>query len=236
MRLSALLLAVHPGPRRICPPRAGGCRRRLRRCRAQRQRHERDDEDDGGAQGHAALRAAVPEGGLAGDRADRQHPALSRRAPRAGAEGGSRESCGCTSCSSPSPISCWRFTTPIIRSGRRCITRTSARPPRSARKNSGKSACRNISAISRGCWRKAAAPMSAAAGRPMSIFRCSRSWRGCATPFPSAWRRSSKKIPGLIELRDRVAERPNIKAYLASERRIAFNEEGIFRRYKALDL
>ena len=45
-----------------------------------------------------------------------------------------------------------------------------------------------------------------------------------------------RKIPGLVELRDGVAERPNIKAYLASERRIAFNEEGIFRRYKALDI
>jgi len=45
-----------------------------------------------------------------------------------------------------------------------------------------------------------------------------------------------RAIPGLIGLRDRVAERPNIKAYLASERRIPFNEEGIFRRYKALDL
>lgn len=45
-----------------------------------------------------------------------------------------------------------------------------------------------------------------------------------------------KKVPRLIALRDRVAGRPNIKAYLASERRIPFNEEGIFRRYKALDL
>ena len=38
-----------------------------------------------------------------------------------------------------------------------------------------------------------------------------------------------------MDLRDRVAARPNIKAYLASDRRIAFNEDGIFRRYKALD-
>ena len=44
------------------------------------------------------------------------------------------------------------------------------------------------------------------------------------------------RFPRLVELRDRVAARPNIKAYLASERRIPFNEEGIFRRYKALDL
>jgi glutathione S-transferase len=36
-------------------------------------------------------------------------------------------------------------------------------------------------------------------------------------------------------LRERVAARPNIKAYLASDRRIPFNEDGIFRHYKALD-
>jgi glutathione S-transferase len=42
-------------------------------------------------------------------------------------------------------------------------------------------------------------------------------------------------VPRLAELHDRVAARPNIKTYLASERRIPFNEEGIFRRYKELD-
>jgi glutathione S-transferase len=44
------------------------------------------------------------------------------------------------------------------------------------------------------------------------------------------------EIPGLVDLHDRVAARPNIKAYLASDRRIAFNEDGIFRHYKELDL
>ena len=44
-----------------------------------------------------------------------------------------------------------------------------------------------------------------------------------------------RSIPGLVALHDRVAARPNISAYLASERRIAFNEDGIFRHYKALD-
>ena len=44
-----------------------------------------------------------------------------------------------------------------------------------------------------------------------------------------------RKIPRLVELRDRVAARPNIKAYLASDRRIPFNEDGIFRCYKELD-
>jgi glutathione S-transferase len=32
-----------------------------------------------------------------------------------------------------------------------------------------------------------------------------------------------------------VREQPNIAAYLASPRRIPFNEDGIFRRYPELD-
>jgi glutathione S-transferase len=44
-----------------------------------------------------------------------------------------------------------------------------------------------------------------------------------------------RHIPALVALHDRVAARPNIEAYLASDRRIPFNEDGIFRHYKALD-
>ena len=51
---------------------------------------------------------------------------------------------------------------------------------------------------------------------------------GLRYAFPKRMKALERKIPGLVELRDRVAERPNIKAYLVSERRIAFNEEGIF--------
>lgn len=58
---------------------------------------------------------------------------------------------------------------------------------------------------------------------------------GLRYAFPKRMRRFEKKIPRLIELHDRVAARPNIKTYLASPRRIAFNEDGIFRRYKPLD-
>ena len=58
---------------------------------------------------------------------------------------------------------------------------------------------------------------------------------GLRYAFPKRMKTFERKIPRLVELRDRVAERPNIKAYLASERRIPFNEEGIFRRYRALD-
>ena len=45
----------------------------------------------------------------------------------------------------------------------------------------------------------------------------------------------TRNIPGLVGLRDRVASRPNIKAYLSSGRRIAFNEDGMFRHYAELD-
>ena len=59
---------------------------------------------------------------------------------------------------------------------------------------------------------------------------------GLRYAFPKRMKGFERKIPGLIELHDRVAARPNIKAYLASDRRIAFNEDGIFRHYKELDV
>lgn len=58
---------------------------------------------------------------------------------------------------------------------------------------------------------------------------------GLRYAFPNNMKRFERKVPRVIELHDRVAARPNIKAYLASDRRIPFNEDGIFRRYKALD-
>jgi glutathione S-transferase len=58
---------------------------------------------------------------------------------------------------------------------------------------------------------------------------------GLRYAFPNRMKRFERKIPGLADLHDRVAARPNIKAYLASDRRIAFNEDGIFRHYKELD-
>jgi len=58
---------------------------------------------------------------------------------------------------------------------------------------------------------------------------------GLRYAFPRRMKAFEPDIPGLVGLHDRVAARPNIKAYLASERRIAFNEQGIFRRYKELD-
>jgi len=58
---------------------------------------------------------------------------------------------------------------------------------------------------------------------------------GLRYAFPKRMKAFERKIPQLCELHDRVAARPNIRAYLASERRIAFNADGIFRHYKELD-
>jgi glutathione S-transferase len=58
---------------------------------------------------------------------------------------------------------------------------------------------------------------------------------GLRYAFPKHMKAFEDDIPGLVDLHDRIAARPNIKAYLASERRIPFNEQGIFRHYKELD-
>jgi glutathione S-transferase len=59
---------------------------------------------------------------------------------------------------------------------------------------------------------------------------------GLRYAFPNRMKAFERRIPGLVDLHDRVAARPNIRVYLASDRRVPFNEDGIFRRYKALDL
>lgn len=53
--------------------------------------------------------------------------------------------------------------------------------------------------------------------------------------FPQAMARLAPAYLALQELHDTVAARPNIASYLQSTRRIAFNEEGIFRHYPELD-
>jgi glutathione S-transferase len=58
---------------------------------------------------------------------------------------------------------------------------------------------------------------------------------GLRYAFPKAVRRVERKVPRVVAVRDRVAEREGIKKYLASPRRIPFNESGIFRHYPELD-
>ena len=58
---------------------------------------------------------------------------------------------------------------------------------------------------------------------------------GLRYAFPQRMKRFEKKVPRLLALRELVAKRPRVAAYLASGRRIAFNEWGIFRHYPELD-
>lgn len=58
---------------------------------------------------------------------------------------------------------------------------------------------------------------------------------GLRYAFPSAMRRQARRSPGLLALHERIAARPRMAAYLASPRRIPFNESGIFRHYPELD-
>ena len=58
---------------------------------------------------------------------------------------------------------------------------------------------------------------------------------GLRYAFPKATARVLKKAPRVAALHAGVAAHRKLAAYFASERRIAFNEEGIFRRYPELD-
>jgi glutathione S-transferase len=58
---------------------------------------------------------------------------------------------------------------------------------------------------------------------------------GLRYAFPNRMKRFEKKVPRVIALHDRVAKRPRIAAYLASKRRIAFSQWGVYRYFKELD-
>ena len=58
---------------------------------------------------------------------------------------------------------------------------------------------------------------------------------GLRYAFPTASRKALRKCPRLRALHDNVFSRPRIERYLVSGRRVAFNNEGIFRYYPELD-
>jgi glutathione S-transferase len=59
---------------------------------------------------------------------------------------------------------------------------------------------------------------------------------GLRYAFPRAMKRIEKTTPRLLALHGRVAKRPRLESYLASDRRLPFNEDGIFRHYPELDV
>ena len=66
----------------------------------------------------------------------------------------------------------------------------------------------------------------------LSLFQV---WAGLAYAFPRAFAGAETLYPAVAALAASVEAHPNVAAYLASGRRIPFNELGIFRRYPALD-
>ena len=58
---------------------------------------------------------------------------------------------------------------------------------------------------------------------------------GLRYAFPKTTARLEPRHSRLVALHDRVMARPRIAAYLSSPRRLAFNEQGIFRHYPELE-
>lgn len=69
-------------------------------------------------------------------------------------------------------------------------------------------------------------------GVDLSLFQV---MAGLRYAFPNAMAGLEPNLPAVADLVQRVADRPNIKAYLTSSRRTSFNESGIFRHYPELD-
>lgn len=66
----------------------------------------------------------------------------------------------------------------------------------------------------------------------LSLFQA---LEGLDYAFPRAMARLKPAHPRLAALQEGVRRRPRIAAYLASPRRMAFNQHGLFRRYEELD-
>lgn len=58
---------------------------------------------------------------------------------------------------------------------------------------------------------------------------------GLRYAFPKSFARASRRCPKLLAVAERVAARPRIAAYLASPRRLPYDQVGIFRHYPELD-
>ena len=66
----------------------------------------------------------------------------------------------------------------------------------------------------------------------LSLFQIAE---GLRYAFPKAAKGWDRKHPRVCDVHARVAARPRIRKYLESDRRIPFNETGIFRHYPELD-
>jgi glutathione S-transferase len=58
---------------------------------------------------------------------------------------------------------------------------------------------------------------------------------GLRYAFPRAMAKLERNYPRIVALHDEIGARPRLSSYLSSPRRLAFNEQGIFRHYPELD-
>jgi glutathione S-transferase len=58
---------------------------------------------------------------------------------------------------------------------------------------------------------------------------------GLRYAFPRSLARAARRYPRLVTLHERIADRQRIGAYLASPRRLPYDQVGIFRHYRELD-
>jgi glutathione S-transferase len=74
-------------------------------------------------------------------------------------------------------------------------------------------------------------------GKPITYVELSlfQMIEGLRYAFPRTMQKLEPKYPELLGVHDRVAARPRLATYLRSKRRIAFNEQGLFRHYPELD-
>jgi glutathione S-transferase len=59
---------------------------------------------------------------------------------------------------------------------------------------------------------------------------------GLRYAFPRSMVAIERALPRLVALHDRIGARPRLAAYLASDRRVPFNDHGLFRHYPELDV
>jgi glutathione S-transferase len=58
---------------------------------------------------------------------------------------------------------------------------------------------------------------------------------GLSYAFPRVMAKAERRYRRVVALSHQIEQRPRIAAYLASERRIPFNQQGLFRHYSELD-
>jgi glutathione S-transferase len=180
---------------------------------------------------HPAVRAALPEGRRADDRPDRQHPAVPGAASRPGARGRGRRPVGAPAAAddrrpgrrsprhAPSDRDLAVLRGPAPEAKRRAADFIETRIPKFLDYFEGILARPEPKDYLTG---------SSLTYADLSLFQLVE---GLRYAFPATMARIDAGYPLLGALRDRVAARPRIAAYLKSKRRLAFNEEGIFRHY-----